>query len=543
MLPDEKEQRTTPLLDAEEKKVTRPQFIKEAAGVAGGMAIEWNKEADVVVVGSGFAGMAAAVEAADGGASVIVLEMGDHAGGHSILSGGNCQFAGTHVQRAQGIEDKSDWLYEDQMLAGETCLWLEKLGVKWGRMQLQAGCRVPRSHRPGPSPDYAGGLPDSGGISIWMVLARAAEDRKVPILLKHKMTRLLRPDPKGPVIGVEVESEGKTLNIKANKTVILGTGGFMANTQMCMAWDPRLGPDLGASGLPYADTPGIGHNAAVDVGAGLTDMSFVCYLPIKWGSKVNQWWEPPTLKVVPKAGTGVSIEDFRRVILVKTDGKRYINESLVLEKTAAPAYPQAKWGNKDYTANIFTETFLNLKERPRNVWAVTDAEGARALKWPVDQMAKPDPKVFPALYPDFVAVAQTLQELATKMGVDPANFEATVAHYNGFVTAGKDEDFAKPGPLSALSRPPFYGAKLAMLRHSQACGLRANTKGQVLERSDQYAGKGVSIDQEKVIPHLYAAGECVGGYFGNYHMHGKIGHYMTWGRVAGKNAAAEKSWV
>jgi len=543
------------------RQVSRREFVKGAAGVAGVAAVgavascvplpaatpaptpapqKWDRETDVVVVGSGMAALCAAVEAADAGAQVLVLEKGFYPGGNSLLCGGNTVLGATHVQARMKIEDHAEWWYEDQMAygehravpelmsvytakGGEFALWFEQLGLVWADViGKQEDGRVPRGHRAAPSPNYAGGSPGYAGISQITVLVRAAEKRNVPILLNHKMTRILRPDLNGPVVGVEVDTPAGTINIKARKAVVLGSGGWKSNVQMRMAWDHRLDTNLGAGGLPYVNTTGDGIMAAVDIGAGITDMSYVCELRIKWGTHTYQLWEPPVLTTTP-VGSGLGMGDYQRPIAVKNDGQRYVDE------TTAVIYPQHR----------FYDAFLNLREKSKNVWAVTDAEGAAALKWSLAQFQNPQPKVLPCLYPDYVAVADSLQLLASKMGIPPASLEATVSRYNGFVDAGKDADFGKPMPLYKISKPPFFGAKLFMLAHDQMGGLRANTRAQVLERSDQVVAQGISIDEEKVIPHLYAAGECVGGYVGVERGHGKVGVYGIWGRIAGQNAARE----
>jgi len=496
---------------------------------------KWDKETDVVVVGAGYAGLCAAIEAKAAGAEVLVLEKNDFPGGNGILCAGNTILGATHVQNRVGIEDHEEWWYEDQMAwgeyravpelmrlytqkGGELALWLEQLGLVW-RDQLRASddARVPRGHGPAESPNY----PGSKGISQITVLLNELERLEAPILLQHKMKRIYR-EPNGPVLGVEVETEDGNINIKARKAVVLGSGGFKSNVQMRTAWDPRLDADLGAGGLPFVETTGEGSMAAVNVGAGFTDMSYVCEFRVRWGTKTYQSWEPPTLTTVP-GGAGISAGDYHRLIMVKNDGQRYVNEA----------------GEQSLCHHTFWQAFLNLKEKPRNVWAITDAEGAAELKWPEDEMRDPQPLAGRALYPGCVAVADSIQELASQMGIDPVGLEATVNRYNAFVDAGEDGDFEKPQPLYSISKPPFFAAKMLMLCHDQMGGLRANTKAQVLDRSEQIVAQGVSIDQEKVIPHLYAAGECVGGYVGAERGHGKIGVYMIWGRIAGQNAAQE----
>ena len=100
-------------------------------------------------------------------------------------------------------------------------------------------------------------------------------------------------------------------------------------------------------------------------------------------------------------------------------------------------------------------------------------------------------------------------------------------------------------PLYKIATPPFYGAKASVVRHTQRNGMRVNTKSQVLEQSDQLTGYSgtaidgsISIDEEKVIPGLYAAGEC-GDALGWRRVHNSVAHYITAARIAGENAAKE----
>ncbi|MGI6209111.1 MAG: FAD-dependent oxidoreductase [Anaerolineae bacterium] len=535
-------------------RASRRGFLKAAAIAGAGVAASgaftnvaaqeeqvWDQETDIVVVGSGYAGMCAAIEAADAGAEVIILEKGPHGGGNSILCGGHAIFAGTAMQERLGIEDHPDWLFEDQMEYGEhravpellrtfvdngpACAqWLEDLGVVWAEtMRQNVGNRANRGHWPAPAEHYVGGYPAFAGISIWTVLFRAAEERGIPLLLNHKMTRIIREPNDGPVTGVEVETENGTIAIKARKAVILATGGWKSNVQMRMAWDPRLDEDLWAGGLPYVETTGEGVVAATEVGAGLTDMSFVCELRIKWGTKTYQLWEPQTLDT-PVIYSGLTISDYRRVMIVKNDGRRYVNE------LAASTYPEKP----------FYEAYLNLKERPRNVWAITDAEGAAAMGWTEEMFLEADPLQGNALHPDYLALEDSIEALAERIGVPAENLVDEVARYNTFLDLGEDVDFGKAWPLYRLQKPPFFAAKLLMLAHDQMGGLRTNTKAQVLEAKNLLAGGNLRIDEEPVIPRLYAAGECVGGYVGAERGHGKISVYMVFGRIAGQIAAQEE---
>lgn len=537
------------------KSLSRRQFLKNAGIIAGGAAvgaglltgcgdgaevnsadgIEWDRETDVVIIGAGCAGQSAAIEASRAGAEVLMIEKLNFPGGNNTLSAGNAVTGATHVHEQAGIEDHKEWWYEDQMAWGEYravpelvktytekgadyAKWLEEMGLVWREDIFAASCsRVPRGIRPAPSNNYIG----SRGISMTLVLMKELEKLGVTTLYEHKMKRIYR-EPNGPVVGVEVENKDGIINIKAKKAVILTSGGFKSNTQMRMAWDPRLDDDLGAGGLPYVETTGEGQIAALNIGAGLTDASFVCEFRARYGTSIYQSWEPPEMTTVP-GGAGLGIGDYTRVIMIKEDGQRYVNET----------------GPKDKTHETFWQEYLNLQEKPRNVWAIADATQAAELRWDEEEMRNPQPKAGSFLSEDRVAVADTISELAAKMGVDPQGLEETVKKFNGYVDAGKDPDFGKSAPMYKILTPPFFGAKFLMLAHDQMGGLRANTKGQVLDITQQLEGKALSIDEEKVIPHLYAAGECVGGYVGAERGHGKISIYMIFGRIAGENAAKE----
>jgi succinate dehydrogenase/fumarate reductase flavoprotein subunit len=533
----------------------------------------WDQETDVVVVGSGV-GLAAAIEAATGGADVLVVERGDHAGGLWLAAGGSCTMGGNNVvQQRDGVQDDLEAWYEDEMFANnyrgqpeimhtlvergaDTVKWMQDLGLVWDTIQ-NGVLRPPikRGLRPAQSPNYVGGAgtPNSGicWIQVWQ---QRLQELNVPIMLGHRMTRIYRPDASGPVVGIEAQTEQGSVNIKARKAVILCAGTYTDNYRMAQAWDPRIaGTDCyGDGGTPtdgtlYVDSAGDGHMAAAEIGAGFSDMSFVSYLYIFYGARSYWGWgEEPidwTTNENYASGKGLprNADFFQRIILVKNDGARYINEA----DGAQPSIPGGgsvnEWPEWPYTA-----TYLSLPQ-PRNVWAVADADTAAALEWPIDQLENPNPKVGNMFDPECLAIADTLDDLASKMDIPAAALKDTVDRYNGFVDAGVDEDFAKPTPLYKIATPPFYGAKASLIRHTQRNGLRVNTKSQVLQQSDQgtgYDGRSVdasiSIDDEQVIPHLYAAGEC-GDALGWRRVHNSLGHYATAARIAGENAAKETS--
>ncbi len=561
----------------ERKGISRRDFVKGAAagGVAaalGGIipavasaqtAPKWDEEADVVVVGTGCAGYAAAIEAKDGGAaSVILIEKEKWYGGNSLLSGGNMEMPNNHIAKALGFEDKDGAsAYEDYFALGErrnspellklfvqnaadTVLWLEKLGVVWNKTaNTPEYNRIPNAVTPNSKLEYEK-VGASRGITHINVLHKAAGARNIPVRLGYRLTKILRPDPKGPVVGIEAVVDGKTVNIRAKKAVILATGGFKSNHQLCRSVYPQYDEEFTWSGAPYTNTTGDGLLAAVAIGAGTVDMSYLMGAAVKLGSTRYVVWDPPG-KYTPDitiasgglpftvGGTGQ-----KYIVIVDNDGNRYMDESKFAMSAMPPWHP-------------FMEAFYNLPKRPRNTWVIVDSAGAQALNWTLQTFQAADPNKAPYLDPKWVATADTLDQLAAKMGVPAANLAATIKKYNGYVTGGmgrfgEDKDFGRPIPFYAIAKPPFFAARIALIGHDQPCGLRVNTKMQVIDATlpaETGAGPSVALDQERVIPHLYAAGEVTGGTFGAERGHGKLGAYTVQGRFAGKNAAKETALV
>lgn len=529
--------------------MSRRGFVQGAGAVAAGAvalgssaaladeAAGWDAESDILVIGSGYAGMCAAIEAATAGCSVTLIEKNTVYGGNSILCAGNAQFGGGNVvQEAAEIDDDPERFYNEIFAYGkhraipallhtfvdhsnECVEWLQNdLGIVFRENVTQnEGHSVPCSLMPDESPNY----PGKGGISYWYAMYTKATELGVQMLLEHKATELVQADD-GTVIGAVVETPKGTKRFQAKKAVILGSGGWKSNVAMRLQWDPRLNSDLSAGGLPYVQTTGEMINEAVNIGAGTTDMSFVCEFRFKWGTKIYQAWDPVSIDNPPATGTGMTFKSFNNVVMVKADGTRFVNEN------AAKEYPQEP----------FYEAYLN-QESPRMVWAVIDSAVAEELGWDVGALSTPDEAVKPFLAPEYVAVADTLEDLATQMGVPTDAFVDQIATYNGYVEGGTDEEFGKQDMTAPIATAPFYAVRMQFFAHDQMGGILANTKAQVCKRSQHFGPDPIALDDQEVIPHLYAAGECVGGYVGEDRGHGKISIYMVFGRIAGQNAALE----
>ena len=534
-------------------------------------------ETDVLVVGSGHCGgLPCAIEAKKAGADVLVIERNDWAGGLSAIGGDGFTLGGNNwLQQQEGVVDDDEAWFQDEMYANhyrgvpeiirtlmergsDTCLWLRDLGLEFRLSNGSLRPGIQRGFTVVESPNYPGKVvkPDQGnqvsdgGICFYTMIRKEIDRLEIPVLLEHRMRRIYR-EPQGPVLGVEVDTPQGTINIKARKAVHLATGTWTDNYRMIQAWDPRaVGPDCyGDGGTPYngklfVDSAGDGHLAAAAIGAGFSDMSYSAYYYIFFGNRSYFGWYPRDFtddnhQRSLEREMFFPVEKTQYGILIKNDGVRWINEA----EAGQPSLP----GGGSMAENLewpFPATYLSLPQ-PRNVWVVTDAEGAAAMEWPLDDISNPNPETYPMLDPACLAVADTLAGLASKMDVPAAALEATVSRYNGFVDAGVDEDFAKPMPMYKIATPPFYGAKASLIRHTQRNGLRVNTRSQVIEQWDQVdgysgvsEGGSISIDAENVIPHLYAAGE-IGNVCGQRRVHNSVGHYITAARIAGENGAGE----
>ncbi|MEI6874115.1 MAG: FAD-binding protein [Spirochaetota bacterium] len=525
--------------------LVKPLVAQTGVPMKNAIPTKWDQVADVVVIGTGDAGGPAAIKAFDGGASVIMIDKLDYFGGCSALGGGNAQMVDTHIQKRDGVEDRPEWGFEDQMQLGlyrsnpdvlrtwttrskDVALWLEKTcECVFAKTEKQEGARVPRSHLPA-----AFGVHAAGRGIIWQMRFFAQlQKRKIPILLNHRMTRIIR-EPNGPVLGIEVQSPTGIINIKANKAVILASGGFKANKQMMRAWHPLMDEDFLWSGWPHVLSTGDGHLATMEIGGGMVDTSFITEFSHRIGTRLYVVWDKPFFDNKVK-NAGLPANSLERTIIVENDGNRYINEA-IWEAGHAVA-----WGPT-------VLAYLRLPKRPRAAWFVVDADGAAKMGWSpfLAAFSKPDPTTAPCLEPGWVATAATIEELAVKMGVPAANLQATISKFNEYAATGVDKDLERPAPMYPLGKPPFYAAQISLLCHDQSTGIRVNQRMQVVDQSDQWQPKsapGKPIGEEKVIPHLYAAGECTGGTGGAIRGSGKRGWYMVHGFVAGEGAVKEKS--
>jgi FAD binding domain len=291
---------------------------------------EWDLVADVVVIGSGAAGLPAAIKAADGGASVIVVEANYDVGGHAIISGGNVPLGGgTSAQRKFGIEDSSDvvfrdltdwtivqpngwpdYRYNDREVmrafadhCAPTFEFLVENGVKFkdiapdNQGAHNTGNSAPRENHASWTKGAGLESPNArAGTGVIRPLENSARAKGVRFLLNHKMTSLIREPASGQqsggVVGItagyaprimpgqttplksfrsdgNIDDTKPSVTIRARKAVILATGGTTSNLHFRRMFDPRLTVVLQVAGEPYSYQDASGELAAMDIGASL----------------------------------------------------------------------------------------------------------------------------------------------------------------------------------------------------------------------------------------------------------------------------------
>jgi hypothetical protein len=208
----------------------------------------------------------------------------------------------------------------------------------------------------------------------------------------------------------------------------------------------------------------------------------------------------------------LTVRNFQDVILVTQLGQRFWNE---MERSFN--FLNAALG----TNGNLGKTVKRNGGGP--IWAIFDAEAVKRENW--------DPKPPNVDLNGWFFSADTISELANRIKspyqlapMPAAALEATVARYNGFVDAGKDTDFDKPTPMFKIQTPPFFAAWSTPILHDSLTGLKIDHQCRVMDR------------QDAVIPGLYCAGECAGGFA----LHG-LARVLVFGRIAGREAALAKS--
>lgn len=519
--------------------------------------ITWDYEADLIVVGTGPAGLSCSAAAAEAGISVIAIDANDKIGGKGILAGGNLGIGGgTRMQIAAGYEETADIIYEDRTVPNlrtdktmtvdtvdgrkyemgqwrkisgaedgdgmarafadnslDTWNWLDNMGASFIKANVSSMDLVYRGTRyfTTTAPQLVDrdngkeGDLTAGGAGIVWPLYDTAVDNGVQIVLNCKMTKIIRDqgDRAGRVIGVEATMDNKTVHLKGDKAVFLGTGSWNGSPELKQLFLPWLIKYPHISGQPYVWNDGSGIIAAMDAGASLsTDR----------GSDWHGWHRHPGTiwhnMDQPFGIPGTDEPDEGTCIYINAEGERFMNEEVGEDNPA--------WigGSKPFYFAQLCAAQTSDDDGPI-VWIVMD-EAARA-----DQELDFEPGV--TVEKTMYATADTIEGLAPGMGVPADKLAAAVQRYNELVDKGVDDDFQKQDFKTKVETPPFHAVKWGIQKHNTLGGVTINPKAQVLDW------------RRAVIPGLYAAGEAAGA----MDLIG-LAKPIVFGRIAGMTIASEE---
>lgn len=441
-----------------------------------------DKSTDIVIIGAGGAGLAAALESKDAGKEVIIVEKMPVVGGNTLRATGGLNAAGTSVQKDLGIEDSPELHFEDTLKGGhdknvpelvkimtnngaDAVDWLIGLGADLSDVGRLGGASANRAHRP------SGG--GAVGYNLVKTLSDNAEEKGVEILKETTATEIIYEDDQ--VKGIKAnDKDGNEFTIEA-KAVIVTTGGFGANSDMVIEYDESL-KGFGTTNHPGATGDGI--NMATSIGADLIQMEEI--------------QTHPTV-VLDKGYMITEAVRGNGAILINRDGKRFVNEIDTRDVVSEATLKQEG-----------KTSFLFFDEGVR--------ESLKAIEKYVDM--------------GLTTEADSIEELANSLDINSDNLKETVEIYNGYVDGKEDKDFSRADMPSKLESPKFYAIEVGPAVHHTMGGLKINEQTQVLNEEGQ------SING------LYAAGEVVGGVHGGNRLGGNaLLDLMVFGRIAGTEAA------
>jgi succinate dehydrogenase/fumarate reductase flavoprotein subunit len=482
----------------------------------------WDVESDVVVVGLGAAGVAAAVTAHDLGAKVVVLEKapeGEEGGntrvaGQGYLNTSSAEQAIAYLTALCGpytIPETMAWAWAEEMCRNNE--WLRRLGGDPQEHQHPpVGIEFPNLpgsdcvHKFHDGPTY-------GYSYTWKLFERLVRERPIPILYETPGRDLIQHGITKEILGVRAERGNKSVYVKARKAVVLTCGGFENNQEMIRNYLPGV-PYCYTSGTPYNEGDGIAM--AMSVGADLWHM--------------NNYAGPSMALKVPEIRTTFSMQALHYskkmpggMIVVGPDAERFTDEKFKTRHGKIPVHgcwlplatPCPMFLVFDHA--LFSAGPLYDKH-PSHGWT----QIIERYDWSEDNSAE--------LAKGWIKTADSLAGLAAAVGLDPARLVDTVGRWNRYCGAKHDPDFGRTLMLSPLIDKPFYAVELSPSMLNTQGGPRRNEKGQIV-RPD-----GTPIAR------LYSAGELGSIYSYLYQGTGNIGECLAFGRISGRNAAAETPW-
>ena len=487
--------------------------------------VTWDEEHDIVIVGYGMAGTTAYVEAVeiDPNVDVVIYDKSDeqNAGGQAVVSGQCVIFP-----QPEDIETFRTYMRamnKPNDVPEEDFMWLTNefsTDIEWIQAALEpAGYEVGYSGggalRYGTLlvefPDLEGadfvgatghfrakdgGVPFENG-GCWNGMSKAAEVRGAKPNYEHTVTCLVQDSITKRVDGVGVQKpDGSTIYVKANKGVLLATGGYEGDPQMYR--DFNGGDMIYNAGSPYVTGDGVKMQMAI-------------------GAKM---WHMDNHTMSCGMFHGIKVPDFDTCFIrqfymaqgswmeTAADGTRYYDETRSYQRQHMKFYEHGQYvdvpiGRSQPVHIIFDDACC--KAQPMvNDWIGWPVSCRNPYEWSADNSVE--------IEKGWITKADTIEELAEKIGKDPAALKASVDRFNEMVDGGEDLDFGRDiTTMAKIETPPFYAIEEFPAMPACSGGARRNIKGQVLNWDEQ------------PIENLYSAGE-IGSLVSNLYQNGTYLH-------------------
>jgi fumarate reductase flavoprotein subunit len=469
-------------------------------------------ETDAVIIGSGVSGLAAALTLVEGGARVIVFEKQDSIGGTSVNFRGifatessmqrQRYITYSRDQAFRNIMEYSHWRANPRLVraivdeSSETIDWLQSQGVEF--------CNVTTNI---PDDPHTYHVVNGSGETVVKVLAAQAKKLGALVMLATPVKQILKTGKRITRVVVEQNKEDVQISTKA---VIIASGGYANNKEWIKKY---TGFDLGANAIPVGNVGKMGDGIRMAFQAGAAEEGLGILEFLRSIGHLD-----------PALGPHIGYTVVQPNLWINSRGERFCDESIVFYDTSmGNASARQKNGN---TYSIFDSAIVRylMEKGIDKAMMLEFPPGSRlpTLKRELENaIANKSNEVFKA---------DSLQELAAKINVDPTVLKSTVDEYNGFCDKHHDDLFAKdPKYLRPIRGPQFFAVKARTVFLGTIGGIKINHRAEVIDK------------QDRIIPGLYAVGFDAGGMYGDSYCITKSSGLsssfaVNSGRIAGKNA-------
>ncbi|MEW6186919.1 MAG: FAD-dependent oxidoreductase [Thermodesulfobacteriota bacterium] len=480
------------------------------------LIINWEQETDVLVAGFGGAGACAAIAAHDAGARVLLIEKAPFPGGNSACALGPMRLPGSVEEGVKYYRALSFGTVPDEGLIRTMAEALHSLPQKLTAL----GIRLKRTEEGVPMfPTLPGAKcmdhwTAGCGYDVFQILARNVEARGIPVRYESRARKLVQDPFSGEIQGVIIESKGKEEAIRADRAVILSTGGYENDPELQACYH-FPGIRLYPYGTPY--NTGDGVRMAAAAGAAPWHFVNIAFMGLAFKG--------------PSDEHGVAFPFLRTrggFIFVNKQGKRFMNDARRINFRKDPLALTAFDHEKACYPNL--PAFLIFDENQRTkgpLYRLTGSKVGYASWQGLDPWSRDNSE---EIKKGWILQGETIEALAERAGIEADNLAETITLYNRHCSDNTSDTFGRsPETMAPIAQPPFYAAELCLAIVNTQGGPKHNHLAQTLDM------------EGNPIPRLYTPGE-LGSFFGHLYQGGSnLPEALAFGLIAGECAAKEKT--